>query len=53
MVVGMNITTRLTDELVSLAKSYSDDADEPAAPEGGGRFGKYAMVSLHGLRMFL
>jgi len=49
----MNITTRLTEELVSLAKSYSDDADEAAAPEGGGSFAEWAMISLHGLRIFL
>jgi len=49
----MNITTRLTEELVSLAKSYSVDADEPAAPESGGRFAEWAMISLHGLRIFL
>jgi IS5 family transposase len=49
----MNITTRFTEEMVSLAKSYSDDADEPAAPEGGGSFAEYAMISLHGLRIFL
>jgi hypothetical protein len=40
----MNITTRLTEELVSLAKSYSDDAGEAAAPEGGGSFADYAMI---------
>ena len=28
----MNLTTRFTEKFVSLAKSYSDDADEPAAP---------------------
>jgi len=49
----MNITTRFTEEMVSLAKSYSDDADEPAAPEGGGSFAEYAMISVHGLRIFL
>ena len=38
---------------MSLAKSYSDDADEAAAPEGGGSFAKYAMISLHGLRILL
>jgi hypothetical protein len=27
----MNVTTRFTEELVSLAQSYSDDADEAAA----------------------
>jgi hypothetical protein len=49
----MNITTRLTEDLVSLAKSYSVDADEPAALEGSGRFAEWAMISLHGLRIFL
>jgi IS5 family transposase len=49
----MNITTRFTEEIVSLARSYSDDADETAAPEGGGSFAEHAMISLHGLRIFL
>ena len=49
----MNTTTRFTEEMVSLAKSYSDDADETAAPDGGGSFAEYAMISLHGLRIFL
>jgi len=49
----MNVTTRFTEELVSLAQSYSDDADEAAAPEGGGSFAKYAMIALHGLRILL
>jgi IS5 family transposase len=48
-----NITTRFTKGFVSLAKSYCDDADESAAPEGGGRFADYAMISFHGLRIFL
>ena len=49
----MNLTTRFAEEFVSLIKSYSHDADEPAAPEGGGRFADYAITSLHGLRIFL
>ena len=49
----MNVTTRFTEEMVSLAKSYCDDSDETAAPEGGGSFAEYAMISLHGLRIFL
>ena len=49
----MNLITRLAEEFVSLAKNYSDDADEPAAPEGGDRFANYATISLHGLRIFL
>lgn len=47
----MNITTRFTEEMMSIAESYSDDADEPAASESGS-FADYAMVSLHGLRIF-
>ena len=49
----MNVTTRFAEEFVSLAESYSDDAGEPAAPEGGGRFAEHAMISLHGMRIFL
>jgi hypothetical protein len=49
----MNITTRFTEEMVSLAKSYSHDPDEAVAPEGGGNFAEYAMISLHGLQIFL
>ena len=49
----MNLTSRFTEEIVSLAKSYCDDPDEAAAPEGGGSFAEYAMISLHGLRIFL
>jgi len=49
----MNVTTRFTEEMVSLAKSYCDNSDETAAPEGGGSFAECAMISLHGLRIFL
>ena len=49
----MNVTTRFTEEMVSLAKSYCDDSDETAAPEGGGSFAEYAIISLHGLRISL
>jgi hypothetical protein len=49
----MNVTTCFTEEMVSLAQSYSDDADEAAAPEGGGSFAEYAMITLHGLRILL
>jgi hypothetical protein len=34
-------------------KSYCDNPDEAAAPEGGGSFAEYAMISLHRLRIFL
>lgn len=48
----MNTIVRFTEQVVSLAESYCADADEPAAPEGGGQFAEYAMVSLHCLRVF-
>jgi len=48
----MNVTTRLTEETVSLAKSYCDDSNEIGAPKGGGSFAEYAMISFHGLRIF-
>lgn len=38
--------------MVSLIKSYCDDSEETAAPEDGGSFAEYAMISLHGLRIF-
>ena len=53
MTFGMNFTTRFTKEFVSLAKSYSDNADEPATPEGGGRFADCGIISLHGLGISL
>lgn len=31
---------------VSLAKNYCDDVDEATAPEGGGSFVEYALISL-------
>jgi hypothetical protein len=46
----MNITTRFTEEMVSLAKSYCDDPDEAAGAIRGGSFAEYAMISRHGLR---
>ena len=49
----VNVTTRFTEQVVSLAESYCDDADEPAAPNGGGRFADHATISLHCLRIFL
>ena len=49
----MNLTIRFTEEMVSLVKSYCDDADEAAAAFRGGSFAEYAMISLHGLRIFL
>ena len=44
---------RFTERTVWIAKKVVDDADEPAAPEGGGGFADYAMISLHCLRIYL
>jgi len=41
----MNITTRLAEGLVSLAKSYSINADKSVAPEGGSRSAEWATIS--------
>ena len=49
----VNVTSRFTEKIVSLAESYCDDTEEPAAPEGGGRFPDYVMIPLHCLRIFL
>ena len=49
----VNATSRFTEETVSLAESYCDDTEKPAAPEGGGRFPDYVMIPLHCLRIFL
>ncbi|WP_049912627.1 hypothetical protein [Natrialba hulunbeirensis] len=48
----MHLTTRFTEEMMSLAKIYCNNLDETAAPEGGG-FAEHAMISLLGLRIFL
>ena len=45
--------SRFTERTVWIAKKVADDADEPAAPEGGGGFADNAMMSLHCLRMYL
>ena len=45
--------SRFTERSVWAAKSVADDSDEPAAPEGGGGFADYAMISLHCLRIYL
>jgi IS5 family transposase len=49
----MNVTTGFTEEVVSLAESYSDEDSETAVPEGGSSYAEYAMITLHGLRIFL
>ena len=36
-----------------IAQVVTGDGDESAAPEGGGGFADYALVSLHCLRIYL
>lgn len=45
--------SRFTERTVWITKRVADDADEPAAPKGGGGFADYAMMSLHCLRIYL
>jgi hypothetical protein len=40
----MNLTSRFTEEMVSLAKSYCDDPDEAAAAFRGGSFAEHAVI---------
>jgi len=40
-------------EVVPIAQVVTGDGDESAAPEGGGGFADYALVSLHCLRIYL
>jgi hypothetical protein len=47
------LISRFTERSVWLAKRVGDDTGEPAAPEGGGGFADYAMISLHCLRIYL
>ena len=49
----VNVTSRFTEEIVSLADSYCDDTEEPAAAFRGGRFPDYVLIPLHCLRIFL
>ncbi|SEP31798.1 hypothetical protein SAMN04487948_1477 [Halogranum amylolyticum] len=49
----MTQISRFTGEIVPLAQRVTGDRDESAAPEGGGGFADYALVSLHCLRIYL
>ena len=53
MEVAPTKISRFTERCVWAYKRIADDCDEPAAPEGGGGFADYAMVSLHCLRIYL
>ncbi|RDZ39508.1 IS5-like element ISHvo1 family transposase [Haloferax sp. Atlit-19N] len=49
----MSKISRFTKKAVTLAKNVVGDRGEVAAPEGGGGFADYALVSLHCLRIYL
>jgi len=49
----MSKISRFTSKAVQLAKNAVDERGEVAAPEGGGGFAEYAVVSLHCLRVYL
>ena len=49
----MSEVSRFTGRAVTLAKNAVGGRDESAAPNGGGGFADYALVSLHCLRVYL
>ncbi|SDN52193.1 hypothetical protein SAMN05192554_1556, partial [Haloarchaeobius iranensis] len=49
----MTQISRFTGEIVPIAQVVTGDGDESAAPQGGGGFADYALVSLHCLRIYL
>lgn len=49
----MSTISRFTTKAVTLAKNVVGGRGESAAPEGGGGFANYAIVSLHCLRIYL
>ena len=49
----MTRISRFTERCVAIAQKVADDGSEPAAPDGGGGFADYALVSLHCLRIYL
>jgi len=49
----MTQISRFTEAVVPVAERVTGDGDESAAPDGGGGFADYALVSLHCLRIYL
>jgi len=49
----MSKISRFTSKAVTLTKNAVGGRGEAPAPEGGGGFGDYAVVSLHCLRIYL
>ena len=53
MRLSMTQISRFIGEVVPVAQRVTGDRGESAAPEGGGGFADYALVSLHCLRIYL
>ncbi len=51
--MSMSKTSRFTMKAVTLAQNAVGGRGESAAPDGGGGFADYAVVSLHCLRVYL
>lgn len=51
--MSMTNIPRFTDEIVPIAHCVAVDEDESAAPDGGGGFADYTLVSLCCLHMYL
>ena len=49
----MTQISRFIGEVVSVAQTVTGDGGESAAPDGGGGFADYTLVSLHRLRIYL
>ncbi len=49
----MTQISRFTERCVSIAQRVTGERGEFAAPQGGGGFADYALVSLHCLRIYL
>ena len=49
----MTQISRFTEKVVPVSERVTGDGDESAAPDGGGGFADYALVSLHCLRIYL
>ena len=51
--MSMSEVSRFTERAVTLAQNAVGERGESAAPDGGGGFADYAVVSLHCLRVHL
>ena len=53
MRLSMTQISRFIGEVMPVPQRVTGDGDESAAPEGGGGFADYTLVSLHCLRIYL